>query len=157
MDDAALRAAILASPTCLALANAGNDDGCAAAVTPLLPPIASTQKTSLSQYFDAFGPTNDTDAANAILDAITTASSQSTKLSRAVALFMPSEGGLEFGQPFVQAAISQIAAGNPTLFTAPRLAILQALGQTKQTPTHFDVSRALAPLRSDGKATLNVG
>ena len=151
MTDADLLAAIVADPTSKALADAGNDSGCAAAVAPLLPAILAPKLVTERGLFDAFPNPADAEAILQGLAAVATANPPNPVVARTLRWLSPDLGGLDMGNPNVRGMIDQLAAQVPTIFTAARVAILKAIPLVPQAVTAADVSRVYAVNRPNGK------
>ena len=149
-SDLDLLAAITADPTAKALADAGNDAGCAARMVAILPPIQATNLVTERGLYAAFGNPAD---AEAILAGLTQIGQTNPVVARARTWLAPSEGGLDMGHPSTVAELAALAVSAPTVFTAARMAVLTALGKSQPRVSAEDVSRVYMIHRPNGLVT----
>jgi hypothetical protein len=148
MTDAEILAVIDVNPAVKALADAGNDAGCAFALVPLLPPVTVSREVTLKQIMTAF-PTPD--AGWAVISkarAATSAPSAPPWLVSALAWLDPAtaNAGLDFGEPIVRQQIQSLGASG--VLTASEVATLLALAEQPYPLTGNDVSRIYAGRRA---------
>ena len=150
MIDSDLLALIAADPTAKALADAGDDAGCAARMTSILPLVPITNFVTERGLYAAFVDPSD---AEAILAGLTQIGQTNPVVARARAWLAPSEGGLDMGHPSTVAELAALASTAPTIFTAARMAVLTALGQAPARVSAEDVSRVYMIHRPNGLVT----
>ena len=150
MDGSLLLNAIIADPTAKALADAGNDAGCADRMVLILPLVPTTNLVTERGLYAAFPDPAD---AEAILAALSQIGQTNAVVARARAWLAPSEGGLDMGHPSTVAELAALASASPSIFTPARMAVLTALGQAPARVSAEDVSRVYMIHRPNGLVT----
>jgi hypothetical protein len=146
MTDQQLRDAIAADPAAKALADSGDDAGCAARLAAALPPAVATTYVNERGIFAAF--TNPADA-EAVMKGLEAVAQSNPVVRRALAWLAPNNGGIDLGHPGVRAMLDQLRAGGA--LTPAAVATLKALAERPAAVKADDVSRAWATNRPDGR------
>jgi hypothetical protein len=152
MTDADLLSAIEADPTVKALADAGNDAGCAARLAAVLPPAVRSTYVNERAIFAAFPNPADAEAFMQGLEAVAAGQPNATPpvpgnpiVKRALDWLAPNNGGVDVGNPAVRVMLDRMAAGGA--ITTAAAATVKALAQSPASVSAADVSRVLAPGR----------
>ena len=148
MTDPEILAVIDAHPSVRALADAGNDSGCAAALVPLLPPVIVSRDVTAKQIMTAFPTPSQSWDVWTRVKAAATATGAPPYLASVVAWLDPSvpNAGLDFGLPIVRDQIQ--ALGSAGVITANEVATLLALAEQPYPITGNDISRIYAGRRA---------
>jgi len=153
MTDDELHDAIASDPDAKALADAGNDAGCAARMRALLPPGVVSTRLGEGAILLALGD-EDGDAALAAIEATTQAEFPEGDprrplpgiLARIVRIIQ--KEGVDFGEPSVRAKLDMLHAAG--ILTESAVATLKAVAETPARVSADDVSRAWAQYRPGG-------
>ena len=149
MTDPEILAVIDAHPAVKAMADAGNDSGCAAALAPLLPPVIVSRTVTAKEIMTAFTtPAQSWDVWTRVKAAATTTGAP-PYLASVVAWLDPAipTAGLDFGLPIVRAQIQ--ALGSAGVITANEVATLLSLAEAPYPITGNDISRIYAGRRAN--------
>ena len=148
MTDAEILAVIDANPAVKALADAGNDAGCAFALVPLLPPVTVSRTVTAKDILTAFATATEGWQVWQKVQAAAAAPGAPPYLATVVSWLSPATpfGGIDFGVPLVIAEIQ--ALGMAGVITAAEVASLLALAQQPYPLTANDISRIYAGRRS---------
>jgi hypothetical protein len=155
LTDAQLLAAILANPTALSQANAGNDSGCAATLEATLPPVVAPLPISLLNVWAA---------SRGVLVAVlaNTSNGNAQIASACLGVQAALQGGassLDLTDPAVLSLLAGLTsagilpantAGSGSTPTLGSEADLLAFGSVPQIIDHTQVSRVCAPYRTNG-------
>lgn len=143
-----LHDAIIADPTAKALADAGNDAGCAAQMAAILPPVVSSVYLNERGVFAVFADPTDAEAVMAALEAAAAGDPAAVPpippnpvLKRALTWLQPQNGGIDLGHPGVRAMLDQMAAAGQIQPAA--VATLKAQAERPPVVLAGDVSRAM--------------
>lgn len=141
-----LHDAIADDPTAKQLADAGNDAGCAARMSTVLPPTVVRRMADWSTIVDAFaGPAD----AYAAITALKTAGQSDPMVGFFLAWLEPdSPTGLDLGNAAVRAMLDSLATGGA--ITSPQAAAIKALAEVPTAVDHGRVSDAWLRYRPGG-------
>jgi hypothetical protein len=148
MTDSEILQIIDANPGIKALADAGNDAGCAFALVPLLPTVTVSRSITLKEIMTAFSTPEAGWSVIARVKAATSSPSAPPWLVSALAWLDPAtaNAGLDFGQPIVRQQIQALGAAG--VLTAAEVATLLGLAEQPYPLKADDVSRIYAPRRA---------
>lgn len=135
MTPAQLKTAIDADPQALTLATAGNDAGCAARMSAILPSVVASRVVT------------DMDIPDAIITALETGAGTIPRVARFLARLASS--GVDIGEARVRTACDKLAAA--AVINATQRDTLKDLALQPQTITADMVSLAMLPTRPGGK------
>lgn len=157
MTDADLLTAIDADTQAKALADAGDDAGCANRLRAVLPPVLVSRDVTERGVYQALGPA----AAEAFLQGLEAVAAGDPTASpprpgnpvvaRALKWLEPAQGGLDVGSAATRAEIDQIVAAGA--ITADSAATVKALGEGPAPVSAADVSRVYLGRRPEGKVS----
>jgi hypothetical protein len=146
VTDAELRTAIFADPAARALADAGNDAGCAARMAAVLPPAAVSRLIDETSFFRAFA---DPTEAETVLQTLEAIGDQNPVVKRFLKFLGPGSYGLDMGNPMLRAMLDSMVGTTP--LTADQVAAVKALAEVPAVVSADDVSRAWSVYRAGGK------
>jgi len=143
-----LHDAIFGDAQAKALADAGNDAGCAVRLSALLPPTVHPRLVDASNLLAAFP--NPADGL-AFYNALVTVSAGNPVLTLALQWLNAGTPGLDVGSPAVRAMLDQLVTANVHAdITAGRVPVVKALAEVPTTIDHGQVSDAWLRYRPGG-------
>lgn len=147
MTDDELHDAIQADAAAKALADSGNDSGCATRMAAVLPPVLASYRITDRGIFAAFP--DDPDAAEDFMAALEALAPTTPKVKRALAWLEPANGGVDLAFASVRSMLDQLASAS--VLDGPTVSTLKALAERPAVVTASDVSRAWARHRPEGR------
>jgi hypothetical protein len=145
VTDSQLAAAILADAPAKALADAGNDAGCALAIASTLPPTTIARFADGSTILSAFG---DPTAGYAAIQAIQAAAQSNPALAYILPWLSPGAPGINIGDPATVAMIGALEAAG--VLTSAQAWTILAIAHVPATIDPGQVSRAWQTYRPGG-------
>jgi len=134
-----------------ALADAGNDAGCAALISPSLPKVRRETRMSYLSIAAVLGP----DPVRRLIHSVEGASANDVFLQK-IKLRMEGNDGVDLAHPATRGMLDQFAALTenstiPSGLTAADAAAIKALADQPQTVSADEVSAAWAVYRPEGR------
>lgn len=147
MTEAELHDAIVANPAAKALADAGNDSGCAALIAATLPPVVIRRMIDYSTILGAFA--NPTDGMTAI-GGLKAAGQGNVAIALMLGWLEPTcFTGLDVGSPAVRGMLDSLVPAQA--LTAAAAATIKSLAEIPATVTASEVSAAWLQYRPEGR------
>lgn len=144
MEPDALYKAIQADDDAKALAAIGNDSGCAARISAILPKRIVTRQVSDLAIFAAF---EDPSIPEQLMQALEAAADSNPVVRRSLIWLRPNNGGVDVGHPATRALLDQLAqVGAIPQSTAD---VIKALAEEPQIITANEVSAAMRSYRGE--------
>lgn len=150
MTDNELHDAIAANPAAKALADAGDDAGCARLMADALPPTLVPCYLNERGIFATFVDPADAEAVMQGLEAAAGSESPLAPiLKRAIVWLRPTNGGIDMGNPSTRVVLDALQAAGA--LTPEAVATLKATAETPAIVTADQVSAAWSRHRPEGK------
>lgn len=136
MTDHELHDLINGDPAAKALADAGDDSGCAARVSAIAARVTVstliTERTVFAAFTSPF-------QGEEVLQRLEIAALSNAVVARAIRWLKPGEGGLDIGHHSTRAMLDALQGAE--VLTAEQVMVIKALGEQPQAIHHLDVAR----------------